>query len=94
MLYLEVAQGTAGIQLCQALGGMQQLLHRGMGGMLAEVCGSTQLSHQTVHTFLSLLDQVCGQLHRKGKQCGPYCDSSKTVECSVEPNMHPTVHGR
>lgn len=27
MLYLEMAQSTACIQLCQALGGMQQLLH-------------------------------------------------------------------
>ena len=61
--YLEVAQSTASIQLCQALGGMQQLLHRGMWGVLAEVCWGSQLSHQPIHTFLCLLDQVCGQLH-------------------------------
>ena len=61
--YLQVAQRTAGTQLCQTLGGMQQLLHRGMGGVLAEVCRGSQLSHQPIHTFLGPLDQVCGQLH-------------------------------
>lgn len=33
--------------------------------MLAEVRWSAQLGHQTVHAVLSLLDQVCGQLHRR-----------------------------
>ena len=41
---------------------MQQLLHRSVWGMLAEVCRSTQLGNQPIHTLLCLLDQVGGQL--------------------------------
>lgn len=63
--------------------------------MLAEVRWSAQLSHQTIHTLLSLLDQVCGQLHRrKGgvnlvkKDCSPRIDAWGGLK------LHPAMHAR